>query len=261
MEHLEAQMPKFVCADSREALKSIPHNSVDCVYMDPPFNSNATYRLNPSSELGFEDKFKDGESYTALVEPMLANISRILKKEGSLFFHISAAEMLIPQFLCNKYFKRVQPIFWKKSRSKNNVKNKLGATIDVIFWCSNSKKPKYNIIYQPLDEYYANNSYKNSDERGNYALGHVVYTATQKTTNPDRLYSVVHEGVTYSPPTGWRLSQEDLQNLINDNRIHFPSKAGANPYKKIYKHESKGKPCTDLWDDLHSIAQGGESRV
>lgn len=49
--------------------------------------------------------------------------------------------------------------------------------------------------------------------------------------------------------------------MIDDNRIHFPSKAGANPYKKIYKHESKGKPCTDLWDDVYSIAQGSEKRV
>jgi DNA modification methylase len=203
--------------------------------------------------------------------------------------------------ICNKYFTNVQPIFWKKSRSKNNTKNKLGAAVDVIFWCSNSKKPKFNMIYQELDAYYAENSYKNKDKRGNYALGHIVYTATQKVKSvkkeyldakgsgnvevveklkkklqvetekelekkaqekdKERLYAFEHDGVTYEPENGWRLSKEALQELVDEDRVHFPKKEGANPYKKIYKHESKGKPCMDLWDDIHSIAMGNERRL
>ena len=117
------------------------------------------------------------------------------------------------------------------------------------------------MVYQELDSYYAENSYKNEDDRGNYALGHIVYTATQRTANKKRLYAFTHDGVTYEPPTGWRLSKEALEALVADNRIHFPAKLGANPYKKIYKHESKGKPCMDLWDDIHSIAMGNERRL
>ncbi len=260
-EPLEALINKSTCGDSRLLLSRVDSDSIDCIYMDPPFNSDSDYRLDPDSETGFNDEFDSDARYIALIEPMLIECKRALKEKGSLFFHISAAEMMIPNMLCRKHFRRVQPIFWKKSRSKNNIKNKLGATIDVIFWCSDHAKPKMNMVYQPLDEYYAANSYKNKDERGNYALGHIVYTATQKTKNKDRLYSIVHAGVTYAPKNGWRLSQEDLQSMIDDNRIHFPSKAGANPYKKIYKHESKGKPCTDLWDDVYSIAQGSEKRV
>jgi len=119
------------------------------------------------------------------------------------------------------------------------------------------------MVYQPLDSYYAENSYNNKDSRGNYALGHVCYSKTQApdpVKTPDRYYSLTHEGKTYNPKYGWRMSIEDLQALINDNRIHFPDKKG-NPYKKIYAHESKGKPSTDYWDDLHSIAMGSEERV
>ena len=56
------------------------------------------------------------------------------------------------------------------------------------------------------------------------------------------------------------MSIEDLEVLIKEDRIHFPTKKGANVYKKIYKHESKGKPATDLWDDIHSISMGAEKR-
>jgi DNA modification methylase len=126
------------------------------------------------------------------------------------------------------------------------------------------------MVYQPLDAYYAENSYKNEDNRGNYALGHVTYTKTQapdkdkdklKPEAKRRYYKLKHNKITYEPKNGWRLSKSDLKNLIKEDRIHFPSKIGANPYKKIYAHESKGKACTDYWDDLHSLAQGSEERL
>jgi site-specific DNA-methyltransferase (adenine-specific) len=258
-------MNKIELGDSRELLKQLEKLSVDAVYFDPPFNSNRKYRLTSSDDsIGFDDIFKSDDEYVKLVEPMVKECARVLKKDGSFFFHISADQMLIPQMICSKFFSRVQPIFWKRSRSKNNVKTKLGACTDVIFWCSHVAKPKFNMVYQPLDSYYAENSYKNKDARGNYALGHVCYTRTQAPdkSKSDRYYSIVHKGKTYSPTYGWRMSLDDLEALIKDNRIHFPkNKKNANPYKKIYAHESKGKPSTDYWDDLHSIAMGSEERV
>lgn len=247
--------------DSRDLLLELKERSVQSIYFDPPFNSSRTYSLSTEDNLGFNDKFSSKDEYVSLIEPMIKSMTTILKSNGSFFYHISAAQMLAAHYLCDKYFKRVQPIFWRRSRSKNNIKNKLGACTDVIFWCSNANKPKFNMVYQPLDSYYLENSYKNSDSRGFYALGHLVYTKTQSTKNTKRLYSVEHDGRIYAPSSGWRLSKKDLLSLIDDDRVHFPSKLKANPYKKLYKHESPGKPCTDNWDDIHSIAQGSQARL
>ena len=247
--------------DSLSLLNEVEKLTIQTIYFDPPFNTQKVWTLAPDDKTGFSDIWESNQTYINFVEPLVKKCKEKLKENGSFFFHISAEQMLIPQMICNKYFKRVQPIFWKKSRSKNNVKNKLGTAIDVVFWCSKVLKPKFNRVYQELDSYYAENSYKNKDEKGNYALGHIVYTKTQKTENKNRLYSVEHEGVTYAPENGWRMSEEKLKTLINENRIHFPKKPYANPYKKIYKHESKGKPCMDLWDDIHSIAMGSEKRI
>lgn len=257
-------MNNIQLGDSRELLQELEDQSIQAIYFDPPFNSNRKYRLTSEDEsVGFDDIFNSDEDYVGLVEPMVKECARSLKKDGSFFFHISADQMLIPNMICSKYFRKVQPIFWKRSRSKNNIKTKLGACTDVIFWCSHSEKPKFNMVYQPLDAYYAENSYKNKDARGNYALGHVCYTRTQAPDpikTPSRYYELVHEGTTYKPQYGWRMSEEDLKSLIEADRIHFPNKKG-NPYKKIYAHESKGKPSTDYWDDIHSIAMGSEERV
>ena len=278
-------MNKIELGDSRELLKQLEDKSIDAVYFDPPFNSNRKYRLTSSDDsIGFDDIFKSDDEYVKLVEPMVKECARAIKKDGSFFFHISAEQMLIPQMICSRFFSRVQPIFWKRSRSKNNVKTKLGACTDVIFWCSHIPKPKFNMVYQPLDSYYAENSYKNKDARGNYALGHVCYTRTQAPdkSKSDRYYEIWIDGVCYAPKYGWRMSEDCLKKLINDNRIHFPRNkpkltittgsanllapakknvSNPNPYKKIYAHESKGKPSTDYWDDLHSIAMGSEERV
>jgi site-specific DNA-methyltransferase (adenine-specific) len=257
--------------DSRELLKQLEDQTVNVAYFDPPFNSSRNYRLTSNkASIGFDDIYASDDEYIALIDPMVKEISRVLTKDGSMFFHISADQMLIPHMVLSKYFSTIQPIFWLRSRSKNNTKTKLGACTDVIYWCSNIDKPKFNMVYQPLDEYYAKNSYKNQDKRGNYALGHITYTKTQapdrvkdsqKPTAEQRYYTLEHNGITYNPTYGWRMSKQDLENLIKDDRIHFPSKAGAKPYKKIYAHESSGKPCTDFWDDLHSIAQGSEERL
>lgn len=258
-------MNTITLGDSRESLKAVKSATIQAAYFDPPFNSNRKYRLTSREDsIGFDDIFNTDDDYIGLVEPIVKECARVLKKDGSFFFHISADQMLIPNMICSKHFKRVQPIFWKRSRSKNNIKSKLGACTDVIFWCSHSTKPKFNMVYQPLDAYYAENSYKNKDDRGNYALGHVCYTKTQAPdpSKSDRYYQITHDSKTYNPKYGWRMSKEDLEALIADDRIHFPSnKKNANPYKKIYAHESKGKPSTDYWDDLHSIAMGSEERV
>jgi DNA modification methylase len=257
-------MTNIIIGDAREELQNIETDTVHCVYFDPPFNTNRNYYLTPDNQLGFPDRFNTQDDYTSLIEPMIVECKRVMTTDGSFFFHIGAANMFIPQLLCEKHFERVQPIFWQRSRSKNNTKSKLGACTDVIFWCSKVNKPKFNMVYQALDDYYAQNSYKNKDARGNYALGHVAYTKTQaadKVKRSERYYTVTHHGVDYDAANGWRVSEEDMAALIAADRIHFPKTNKANLYKKIYMHESLGKPSTDLWADLHSIAAGSEERV
>ena len=130
--------------DALKLLKELDDSSTNCVYFDPPFNTGRVFRLASNSEIGFNDVWETDNDYVNLIEPVLVELKRVMKKDASLFFHISAAEMFIPEMLCRKHFKNVQPIFWKKSRSKNNIKKKLGATIDVVFWCCDNNNRKFN---------------------------------------------------------------------------------------------------------------------
>lgn len=225
------------------------------IYFDPPFNSKRNYKLNVDSSVGFTDKWNDDEYYN-FIKVMIDKLYDLLEKNGTLFFHISSSCMFIPEVILRQKFKFVEPIFWKKCRSKNNVKNKLGSTIDIIWKCNKISKPKFNIVLQPKDPTYLKNSFKNKDKIGNYALGHLVTEKTKK----GYIYSIEIGDKTFNPKSGWRIKKTELEKLIAEDRIHMPKKAGANLYKKIYLHENPGKPCSDLWDDIHSITQGNELR-
>jgi len=242
--------------DCNEYVKTLATGSITMVYLDPPFNSDRNYTMSVDSEVGFGDKWTD-ESYEQFLESIVPPLKNVLTEDGTLFFHISAACMFIPEKVLRKHFPFVTPIFWKKCRSKNNVKSKLGATIDIIFKCNKKEKHKFHVVTQEKDATYLKNSFKNSDEeRGNYSMGHLV---TEK-TKLGYLYSFEVGGMTFNPPSGWRIKESALMKLRDENRLHFPKKVGGNLYKKIYLSENPGKSCTDLWDDIHSISQGSEGR-
>lgn len=225
------------------------------IYFDPPFNSDRIYAMSTSDSRGFSDKWTDQE-YEEFITKCIDKLYDLLEKDGTLFFHISATCMFIPEKVVRSKFKYVEPIFWKKARSKNNVKNKLGTTIDIIWKCNKVAKPKFNVVYQAKDPTYLKNSFNNKDSRGNYSLGHLV----TENTKMGYMYEMKIGGKTFNPQSGWRIKESELQKLVQEDRVHLPSKKDGKLYKKIYLHENPGKPCTDLWDDIHSISQGSEGR-
>lgn len=225
------------------------------IYFDPPFNSDRDYKLNCSSDLGFSDKWSD-ENYEEFIRKHIDVLYELLEEDGTLFFHISSMCMYIPEKILRNKFKLVEPIFWKKCRSKNNVKTKLGSVIDIIWKCNKNKNYKFNLVTQEKDASYLKNSFKNEDKRGNYSLGHLV----TENTKMGYKYEIKIEDKIFNPASGWRIKEEELKKLIEDDRVHIPIKKGVKLYKKIYLKENPGKPCTDLWDDIHSISQGNEER-
>ncbi len=233
----------------------IRENKFRMIYLDPPFNSNRDYKLNCDSNLGFSDKWSD-EEYEEFIRKEIDLLYELLEDNGTLFFHISSTCMYIPEKILRNKFKLVEPIFWKKCRSKNNVKTKLGSVVDIIWKCNKNKNYKFNLVTQEKDATYLKQSFKNKDSKGNYSLGHLVTENTKK----GYMYEIKIKEKTFNPISGWRIKEEDLKKLIQDDRVHIPTKKGAKLYKKIYLHEHPGKPCTDLWDDIHSLSQGNEVR-
>ena len=228
-------------------------HAYQCIYLDPPYASGRDYKFAEKDETAaFTDKFTP-EKYKEWLTTLISLCKKRMSKDGTLWFHIAAEYSFIPEQVLQSEFKEVEKNFWKKSHGKNTVKNKMGAVIDIIFRCYNST-PIFNLQYVPLDAYYFENSYRNKDETGLYALGSLRFDKTRSGNN----YEIMNDGITYKAPYGWKIRKEEMERLISEKRIHFVQpneKREGNLYKKLYKSECKGKPLSNLWDDISYITR------
>lgn len=249
---------KIYHGDALDILDKEIDYKVDMIYLDPPFATGRDFKYQATSkEIEFSDKW-NGDSYEKWLDSLIFKLKKTLEKDGNLFFHISAELSAIPQKILQKHFKKVEPIFWKKAHGKNTVKNKLGSVIDIIFRASEDKS-YFKLIYEPLDEYYFENSYRNKDKIGLYALGSLVHDKTRS----GHKYKINHNGVCYESLYGWKKNKEEMLKLIKEDKIHFGKATNGNPprlYKKLYKHECKGKPLSNLWTDIAYITRNEQDK-
>jgi DNA modification methylase len=220
----------------------------DLIYLDPPYETNRTFTINSlDDETGFEDLWEDNK-YVEWLDKLIKHLEMMLTQNGTLVFHISSENSFIAESVLKKYFKKIQKIYWKRCHGKNTVKNKLGEVIDIIFACSNTNNI-FNLLHTPIDE----NSvwaFKNKDDTGEYSLGALKHDRTRS----GYMYTIEKDGVIYENKYGWKQKKEIVEELIQQNRIHFAPKQ-KNMYIKIYKHEHKGVPLSNLWTDIHSITR------
>ncbi len=121
--------------DNLPILQSLPAESVDLVYIDPPFNTGKTqartqirtersengdrtgfggrrYETVKIGSKGYADIYDD---YLAFLEPRLDEAFRLLKPDGSLYFHIDYREVHYCKILLDAIFGResfLNEIIW-----------------------------------------------------------------------------------------------------------------------------------------------------
>ncbi len=121
--------------DNLPILQSLPSESIDLIYIDPPFNTGKsqsrtqikTERSDSGDRTGFAghryETLKIGskaypdlfDDYLAFLEPRLEEAYRLLKPDGSLYFHIDYREVHYCKLLLDAIFGRgsfLNEIIW-----------------------------------------------------------------------------------------------------------------------------------------------------
>ena len=124
-----------VLADNLRVLCELPDESVDLVYIDPPFNTGRTqqrlslrtqrdpsgdrtgfqgarYRTLRVGSASYEDSFDD---YLGFLTPRIEQARRVLKRSGSFYFHIDYREVHYCKLLIDGIFGRdcfLNEIIW-----------------------------------------------------------------------------------------------------------------------------------------------------
>lgn len=82
---------KLICADNLNELVTMESESVDLVYIDPPFFSNRNYEIIWGDEAeirSFEDRWAGGINvYVDWIKQRVMELHRVLKPTGSLYLH------------------------------------------------------------------------------------------------------------------------------------------------------------------------------
>ena len=272
--------------DNLEVMKGINSNSVDLVYLDPPFNSNATYTAQVgtiATGTAFDDVWKPDESvykslsaanpnlyiivdpidlahsksmkaYLAMMGMRLLEIHRILKDTGSIYLHIDSTSSHYLKIIMDYIFGKDNfrnEIFWKRSGSKGTkgAKRTFGRTTDTILFYSKSNNYKFEIpkVFDPKRE----KDFKYTDD-----IGGPYRAVTTLYGDPFLLGGVsYYEWNNHNPEHGWRVSKETLERLHTADKIHY--NRSNRPYRKEYRSEYKGTDITNVWDDI-SVASGKE---
>lgn len=148
-------MNKLILGDCYEKLKKLDTDSVDLIYLDPPFFTQQKQQLtkiNTNKEFQkyeFEDSWSTLNEYLDFMKSRLVECRRILKDTGSIFLHCDRnashhLRVLMDQIFGDSNFR--SEIIWSYRRWSNAKKGLLNSHQNIYFY-SKTDKFKFNTLY------------------------------------------------------------------------------------------------------------------
>lgn len=164
---------RIVLGDNLPILRALPPESVQLIYIDPPFNTGRRQSLRrmratadetgdrvgfqgrryrtelADTESAYADEFED---YLEFLRPRLNELNRVLATDGSLFFHIDARESHYCKVLLDTIFGResfMNEIIWAYDFGGRS-KSRWPAKHDAIFWYAKDPQ-RYTFRYDEID--------------------------------------------------------------------------------------------------------------
>ncbi len=163
--------------DCLDILEKTAPNSVDLIYVDPPFFTQRVHSLTTrdgSESFSFSDIWDTDNAYADFIFQRLCKARDVLKDTGSLFFHCDKSASHITRLMLDSVFSPEcfqSEIIWHFKRWSNSKKGLLPAHQTIFF-------------YSKTDSFKFNPSYRD------YALSTNVDQIMQKRTRDERNKSV-----------------------------------------------------------------------
>ncbi len=143
-------MDKIIEGDNLFVVKKLKDNSIDLIYIDPPFFSNKKYEIiwNDGTERrSFEDRWLGGKNhYLYWMEIRLKELHRILKETGNIFVHLDYRAVHYIKNIMDKIFDENNfhnEIIWCYDAASSPKQKQLARNHQTILWYSKSDKYKF----------------------------------------------------------------------------------------------------------------------
>ena len=273
--------------DNLDIMRGMNSESVDLIYLDPPFNSNRDYAAPIGSEAAgaaFKDTWtlsdvdeswhgeiadrqpalyaiidaaglahgKSMKSYLIMMAVRLLEMQRILNPSGSLYLHCDPTASHYLKMLLDTVFGPARfrnELSWRRSNPKSHGTTNFPNCRDIILRFAKSEDCVFNKVFGAHDPEYVRRAYKYSDPDGRrYRL---LPLLNPNNDRPNLTYEFL--GVMRV----WRWTRERMERSHKVGLV-VQLKPGAVPQYKKYLDESKGRTITNDWRDIDQAA-GKES--
>ncbi|OQW95293.1 MAG: hypothetical protein BWK79_02915 [Beggiatoa sp. IS2] len=265
--------------------------TVDLIYLDPPFNSNRHYRLvhnaeNAAETVAFEDTWRWNPvietqyheltikedklaqllevlidvigrnpmmTYLIMMSVRLIELYRILKPTGSLYLHCDTTASHYLKLVLDRFF------------GVDNYKNEIIWKRTTVHNDAKQGAKHFGRVHDILLFYVKNanqftfNSlyfaYSEKYLKQAYskvdAAGRRFKSSDLSAAKPGGDTAYLWKGI--APPKGryWAFSKENMQKFAEEDRIYYSK--GGKPYLKHYLDEMPGVSVQDVWDDIKPL--------
>ena len=193
--------------DNLDIMRGMDSESIDLIYLDPPFNSNRHYKA-PIGSKAAGAQFKDAwtfedtkaawwgliadehpalyklidtvgeignegdKAYLIYMAMRLLEMRRILKETGSIYLHCDSTMSHSLKLTMDAVFVRQNfrnEIIWKRTHAHNDPK-RFGRNTDAILFYAKSKDYHFRPVLVPYDQSYIDNFFTKRDQRGIHRL-------------------------------------------------------------------------------------------
>ncbi|WRC64600.1 site-specific DNA-methyltransferase [Helicobacter pylori] len=237
----------LIKSENYQALNSLKNRykeTIDCIYIDPPFNTG--------SDFAYIDKFQDS-TWLSLMHNRLELAYDFLSSQGSFYLHLDNNANYLGRMLVNDIFGKENfrnEIIWRRKQATSYGDKYFGVVSDTIFLYSKTDKNIFHTIKSLNDENtqkYIKERFVFSDKDGRKYMKSPLVNSLNR---PNLKY--VFQGIN-PPPNGWLYSQTRMQELFDNNELLIPNDPNARIYRKIFLDKYEGQEISNLWLDISIV--------
>jgi DNA modification methylase len=254
------------CDDNLERLRELPDESVDLVYLDPPFFSNRNYEVIWGDEAevrSFEDRWEGGiQVYINWMQERMEELHRVLKDTGSLYLHCDWHAAHYLKVMLDKIFDSsnfINEIIWRRTGA-HNKRGRYGPIHDTILFYRKGSEATWNHPRRPymrghVEEYFVEDE---SGWRTNY-YGNVLTGSGRRSGESGKPWRGIDPG---DKGRHWAIPgalleevEEDLSGLSQHQKLDRLCELGyitiepgaAWPMYEHYITPGSGTSVPDIW--------------